>query len=281
LERQSTVTQPQTKGPKRRLATARQNVKPRRENIAAWSMKTTGLGQIHLINLDRSTDRLAAFQKRNAHLSDLVRFSAVDGQLLDKEKLINERVITHDCRYTTGNLASAMSHIGLWKLAVHEERAITIAEDDAIFSHHFHARSKELLAGLSEGWDIVMWGFSFGSFVWVDLLPQIATAKIELYQDQSQQNIGHFQDAEINPTLMRLRHLFGTPCYSVTPKGARALLDYCLPLSAALIDFPGFGVRVWNDGLDFIMNGAYPSLNAFVCMPPLVVVESGTAGAVK
>jgi len=244
-------------------------------------MKTTGLGQIHLINLDRSTDRLAAFHKRNAHLSDVVRFSAVDGQLLDKEKLINEGVITHDCRYTTGNLGSAMSHIALWKLAVHEQRAITIAEDDAIFSYHFPARSTELLAGLSEGWDIVMWGFNFGTFVWVDLLPRIATAKIELQPDQSLQNIDHFQDVEINPTLMRLRHLFGTPCYSVTPKGARAMLDFCLPLSAVLIDFPGFGVRIWNDDLDSIMNGAYPSLNAFVCMPPLVVVEGVTAGSVK
>ena len=248
-----------------------------------WGI-TVKVGQsmrIHLINLDRSTERLAKFQRRNAHLHDVVRFSAVDGRLLDREKLIKEGVIAGDCGYTPGNLGSAMSHISLWRLAVDEQQAVTIAEDDGIFSGNFEARSKECLASLAADWDIVLWGFNFNAFVWIDLLPRVSTATMQFFQDQLQRNIDNFKDLEIKPTLLRLRHLFGIPCYSVTPKGARALLDLCLPLNSALIDFPGFDVRIENNGLDFAMNVAYPSLNAFVCIPPLVVAENRGEASLK
>jgi len=82
-----------------------------------------------------------------------------------------------------------------------------------------------------------------------------------------------FQNIETVPAPMRLLHSFGTPCYSISPKGARALLDLCLPLSTGLVNFPRFGVRTENKGIDTAMNGAYPSLNAFVSMPPLVATE--------
>jgi glycosyl transferase, family 25 len=62
----------------------------------------------------------------------------------------------------------------------------------------------------------------------------------------------------------------------VSPKGARALLDLCLPLSTGLVNFPRFGVKTENEGVDIAMSGAYPSLNAFVSMPPLVATEHRT-----
>ena len=43
---------------------------------------------IYLINLDYSADRLAAFQKRNAHLRDVIQFPASDGRLLDRDELV-------------------------------------------------------------------------------------------------------------------------------------------------------------------------------------------------
>ena len=52
---------------------------------------------IHLINLDRSTDRLATFQKRNEHLREVIRIPAIDGRLLDKQKLVKEGMMAADC----------------------------------------------------------------------------------------------------------------------------------------------------------------------------------------
>ena len=234
----------------------------------------TDTSPIYLINLDRSTDRLAEFRKRNAHLRDVVRFPAVDGQKLDREALVAEGVITQDCTYTLGALGCGLSHVALWKKSIDEDRPITIAEDDAIFSQQFHTHSEELTGNPSDDWDIVVWGFVFQTYVFVDILPGVSPAKLHLFEDQLQQNIGNFQQARPLPTLMRLRHLFGTPCYSVTPKGARALLKSCLPFDSTLVDFPGFGIITQNEGVDCAMNRAYPSLKSFVCIPPLVVVEN-------
>jgi GR25 family glycosyltransferase involved in LPS biosynthesis/glycosyltransferase involved in cell wall biosynthesis len=252
-----------------------------RDDLSAYNRETEvpaasrgAIPQIHLINLDRSVERLAQFQKRNGHLRRLVRFPAVDGRSLDRSRLIDEGIIARDLQYSEGALGCAMSHIALWKVAVQEGRAITIAEDDGLFARHFETRSTALLAGVPADWDIVMWGFNFAQKVWVEALPGVTRMQSDFYQGPLRQNIENFQDLDTNPALLRLGHLFGTVCYSVSPKGARALLDFCLPLSTKLIDFPGFGVRIDNEGIDCAMNIAYPSLRAFVCVPPLVVTEN-------
>jgi GR25 family glycosyltransferase involved in LPS biosynthesis/glycosyltransferase involved in cell wall biosynthesis len=231
---------------------------------------------IHLINLDRSTGRLEEFRRRNAHLLDVIRFPAIDGRALDTEKLIEEGVITRDLRYSTGALGCAMSHLTLWKMAVEEGRVITVTEDDAIFSRNFAARSKELLARLPADWDFVQWGWVFRTFLWVDPIPHLLGAKMVFDEGELRHNIGDFQNIDTVPAPMRLLHSFGIPCYSVSPKGARALLDLCLPLSTGLVNFPRFGVKTENEGVDIAMSGAYPSLNAFVSMPPLVATEHRT-----
>lgn len=229
---------------------------------------------IYLINLDRSTERLAEFRQRNAHLREVIRFPAIDGRMLDRESLVADSIVTRDCTYTAGALGCGLSHIALWKKAIGENRTISIAEDDAVFSRHFDGLSTRLMESLSGDWDIIVWGFIFQTYVWADLLPQVSQAKIQTFEDQLQGNIDKYQPLEIRPTLMRLRHLFGTPCYSVTPQGARALLDACLPFDADLIDFPGLDIRTPNEGIDCAMNKIYHSINSFVCIPPLVVVEN-------
>ena len=49
------------------------------------------------------------------------------------------------------------------------------------------------------------------------------------------------------------------------------MLKYCLPLSSRLIPFPGAGVVAHNTGIDCAMCGAYSSMQAFICIPPLVL----------
>ena len=242
-----------------------------RDDLAGCHAKVP---QIHLINLDRSSERLVQFHKRNGHLSGVVRFPAVDGRLLDRQKMIQDGVVSHDLDYSIGALGAAMSHTALWRKAIEEERPLTIAEDDGIFARHFEARMAALLAGLPSDWDIVMWGFNFAQKVWVEALPGVTRMQMDFYEGPLRQNIQNFQDLDTRRMLFKLGHLFGLVCYSLSPKGARALLDLCVPFHPALIDFPGFGVRIESEGVDCIMNGAYPSLNAFVCIPPLVVTEN-------
>ena len=62
--------------------------------------------------------------------------------------------------------------------------------------------------------------------------------------------------------------------YSVSPAGARALTEMCLPLRKRFIHFEGFGIGIPNNGIDCMMNLAYAKLRSYVCMPPLAVSEN-------
>ena len=102
------------------------------------SARSCGNGlEMHLINLDRSVARLAEFQKRNGHLHHVIRFAAVDGKSIDRDRLIEDGLISHDLGYSEGAVGCALSHIALWKLSIDQNRPITIAEDDAVFARDF------------------------------------------------------------------------------------------------------------------------------------------------
>jgi GR25 family glycosyltransferase involved in LPS biosynthesis/glycosyltransferase involved in cell wall biosynthesis len=228
---------------------------------------------IHLINLDRSNERLEAFQKYNAHLRNVIRVSAVDGSQLDREKVIREGLVKPDCAYKAGALACALSHVNLWKEAVAENKVMTVFEDDAIATDHFEEKAAQLIATLPKDWDFVQWGYNFNPlFVWADL--GFSKATLRFYGQQFQgDGKSKFQSTNFFPTAVRLVHSYGTVAYSVSPKGARALLGYCLPLKSWNIPFPGTDVIAGNTGIDCTMNGIYSSMQAFICMPPLVIED--------
>jgi tetratricopeptide (TPR) repeat protein len=76
---------------------------------------------------------------------------------------------------------------------------------------------------------------------------------------------------------------FGMPCYTISPKGARAFKTRCFPLRPMVVHIPE-GLRApphcehfRTVGFDNTMNNAYRHLNSFVCFPPLVVAQSARA----
>jgi GR25 family glycosyltransferase involved in LPS biosynthesis len=241
--------------------------------VCPAASRATATLPIFVISLDRTPARLAEFYRRNAHLTEVKKFRAVDGRPLIRQQLIRDGTISADCIYTPGNLGCAMSHFALWRRAAEEGRAITVAEDDAIFSRNFTVRAQGFLQQLPEDWDFVQWGWVFQQRVWVQAIPQIVNATMIFDQDELRRHIDDFQSEDTAPVPIRLLHSFGTVCYSVSPKGAEALLKHCTPISGRLIEFPGFGVTIENKGVDCLMNGAYPSLKTFLSLPPLVATE--------
>jgi len=229
---------------------------------------------VHLINLDRDTDRLAEFMARNAHVPDVVRVSAIDGKTTDRKSLHGLGIISPDLTYTDGNLGCALSHIRLWRRALKEQRVLTIAEDDTSFARNFQSAHNALLKRLPEDWDFVLWGWNFDHFVWTEIPEGVAPSILRFDQDSLRKNIEIFRASDISPSAFRLHHAFGAMCYSLTPRGARVLLDTCLPLSNVNIQFDNEGLAYRNNGIDCIMNAAYPLMKSFVCIPPLVASEN-------
>jgi GR25 family glycosyltransferase involved in LPS biosynthesis len=229
---------------------------------------------IYVINLDRDHERWRAFTEMNARFGEFTRFSAVDGREADRAGLERDGIIARDLTYNNGQLGCALSHLALWRVAVAENRVITAIEDDAILAANFMSAQDDFVSRLPADWCIALWGWNFDRSVWAEIPEGVAKSVLTFDQDALRENIEIFRHAEVAHAPVRLRHAFGSMAYSVSPSGAKALLDMCLPLSRKFIRFEGFGIGIPNNGIDCMMNTAYPKLKAYVCMPPLAVSEN-------
>lgn len=230
--------------------------------------------KINLVNLDRSSDRLQAFRARNSFLEDVERFPAVEGRGVDRRALIASGVFDPRLNYTDGALGCALSHLAIWERVAQADTFETIAEDDAVFNRRFVQRSAELVGTLGPDWDCVLWGWNFDSVLVADVLPGVASALMHFDQSALRQQLGTFQGVAVESRALRVFRAFGTVCYAVTPQGARKLLQACRPMRPFSLPVPGLPNPLPNQGIDIMMNAAYPQLRAFVAFPPLVVTPN-------
>jgi glycosyl transferase family 25 len=233
--------------------------------------------QVHLINLDRSVDRLAEFRRVNAHLGSVERVAAVDGGSVDRQRLVDAGTLAPDLAYTPGAIGCALSHIGLWRMAMDRRQPLTVAEDDAIFHLQFDILAASVIATLPMDWDLVLWGWNFDSILAFDLLPGISPCVARFNQDQLRNATAKFQLRALGPKAYRLLRAFGSVCYSVSPAGANKLLAHSLPIRPLAVAFPTVDPAFPNRGIDIVMNAAYSSIAAFVSFPPLVVTRNDNA----
>ncbi|MGH7119445.1 MAG: glycosyltransferase family 25 protein, partial [Acetobacteraceae bacterium] len=130
--------------------------------------------RIFLINLDRNPDRLAKFHRVNRHLTNVSRFSAIDGRTIDRRKLVERGIFGENVKYTDGAVGNALSHLRLWNRATGLREPITVAEDDAIFHRGFEQLAPDVIAQLPPDWHIIFWGWNFDSCTIFDLLPGVS-----------------------------------------------------------------------------------------------------------
>lgn len=231
------------------------------------------LGRIFVINLDRSHERFRRFMEKNRHLQDVERFSAFDGADLDRRALIDDGLVAEPLSYKVGTLGCALSHVTMWKYAVDNNVTVTISEDDTVYSKHFYRSTEEIFRSLAGEWDYIHWGFDYEKcFIWVNL--GFAKAKLQFYgfepnSEHREQRVTEWAP----PTAVKLAHCLGTFCYTVSPKGARALLDGCVPLTDRNIDLPGTGFFLPDLGIDVSMCGVFEKMRSFACFPPIVIAD--------
>ncbi len=223
-----------------------------------------------VISLPDATERLATFTKLNAHLPLVHLFPAVQGWRLDRDQLIDTGLITADNTYSAGALGCAMSHVSLWRHCVERNEPMTIVEDDAILRHDFIAKSEHILTRCMD-YHLLAWGWNTN---WPALLqpgsglPAFTLAEADDWAEPFA--IDDFQTCTSAPSILGVHGLAGTPCYSITPAGAQALLRLSLPIGNATALYPGDRNRSWaNGGIDVEMSRHYASLQAFACFPPM------------
>jgi glycosyl transferase, family 25 len=230
---------------------------------------------IRLINLDRSPDRLATFEAVNSHvMPHVTRFSAIDGNNLDRPALVARGIIASDLGYKDGAVGSALSQVALWDKAIEENRSLTICEDDAIFNRTFCTASESLLQELPPDWHVIKWGWNFDSALWFEMIPGVSACTAYFDQDSLRKKIHSFRSAKLRPRSYRFFQAFGNICYSISPAGAELLRRNCLPLRNSLVYVPGLKAHVGNYCIDIALNGVFRQMNCFVSVPPLVVTRN-------
>lgn len=233
---------------------------------------------INFLNLDASTDRLASFLTTNSHLTQTNRISAVDGRELSRATLRAENLLASQMPgYTDGALGCALSHVAQWREAAKHNKVITLAEDDAIFHRDFEAHAERVLSTLPAQWDIVLWGWNFDSILAFDLLPGVSSSACVFDQQSLRASTRAFQSLPVSPVAYRLHRAFGTVCQSVSPTGAAKLLRHCLPIREMEVFYPLLNRTFPNMGIDHMINDAYPRMQAYVSLPPLVITTNDRA----
>jgi GR25 family glycosyltransferase involved in LPS biosynthesis len=237
---------------------------------ASWCRVMT----VHVINLDRDTERPRMFMDENKHVGDIARAPAVDGRTVDRAAPRSLGVIADDLEYSEGTLGCALSHIRLWHKAVKDDRAVTIAEDDGRFARNFAPAHETMPGNLPDDWGIILWGWNFNAPREMELIEGVTRSISRVDQNALRANIETFRNSEIAALPFRLHHAFGSMGYSVSPSGARVLLAACLPLAHIEIDFGEGRPKMLNRAFDSLLNAVYPRMKAYVCVQPLVVSEN-------
>jgi GR25 family glycosyltransferase involved in LPS biosynthesis len=240
---------------------------------------------IHLINLDRSSDRLAEFCDLNRYLTSVSRFPGYEGSNLDLNDLVRRGLVTHDIltMFPVGAVGCAISHLALWDKAIANNQAITICEDDAIFNNEFEARAEELLKRLPDDWHIIFWGYNFDMFACFEMLPGVSPCVAVFNQAQMRQSTKSFQTQSISPQAFKVLWAFGTCCYSISAAGARHIRAKILPLHPQVIPFPEaknvppFSPAWRTVGFDNCINAVHREINSFIAVPPLVISKNENA----
>ena len=232
--------------------------------------------KFHVISLERTPQRLENFFRLNGNRESIQHFPAVDGRTLDRAKLVEQELIEPDLpHYTDGALGAALSHKRMWEIAVETGEPVTVLEDDAVINHQF-LDGAEATAAQAFEWDYIQWGWNFDSWLTFVLPGGLSPCVARFNQDRMRQGIAHFQQQEMSPGLFPLICAMGVPAYTVSPRGAEKLLDWCFPLAPGEVYYPGLEQKVAHTGIDVVMNSFFRESHAqaFVAFPPLVVTPN-------
>jgi len=233
-----------------------------------------------VISLDSHPDKFSNFLVVNQdEYFNFQKFSAVDGVTLNREILIEKKIITPDLNYATGALGCAMSHLSLWHECVQSGEVLNICEDDAVFRHDLAFQMKDIFRQ-NPNFDIIYWGYNRDvntAFEIPSLGECMAVFKQEAISNYDQ--LSSFRSSSNPFLLLRCLRIFGILCYSLSPNGAQKLIDSCLPLK------PIVARDNWSNGLQFeqsfifhnvgidILMGVFFNklLNAYLPFPPLAI----------
>jgi GR25 family glycosyltransferase involved in LPS biosynthesis len=217
----------------------------------------------YVISLKRTPERLETFLNNNQHM-DFQIFDAVDGTDLEPIGQYN--------KYARAN---ALSHIELWKKCAEGTEDFLICEDDAEL-HRDLQRALDGLKAAQHPYDFIAWGWNFDAELFAGILPDLSPVSMKFNPDHMAFNKRGYLNTPVDPVFMRLYHLFGSCCYSISPYGAQQFLAILDPIKPEIeIEIPRVYTRTISPpGMDCAMSAAFGKTLSMVCFPPMALTEN-------
>jgi glycosyl transferase family 25 len=227
-----------------------------------------------VINLDRQPERLAAFRQWNDGCGlEIERFAAVDGRTLDEAA---RRALILFEPPSAGTYGLAASHKLLWERTVEAGRPHVILEDDAVLRSDIADELPRVIGRIGGFWDIILLGFNTNAPLHLRSGERYRGRPIhfEPYPNETQLRDHRQSRGDVEP--YRLAHAFGVCGYIVSPMGARKLLVACFPVKGRTLFMPD-GRLIKTPTVDSETNAIYATIDAYVCLPPLVMTPNDPA----
>ena len=227
--------------------------------------------EIFVISLERSPDRKETFDNYNSKYINYTYHNAVDGKLINLDKLDSRYLKKGSINYSNGAVGCALSHLQLWEKCIELNKPIVVMEDDVIVSRDYNKHMNNLMNNLlPKSWDIVQLNYNFDSVLSYNNTTYETCNCIFNKHKITKRDISNFVNTKINTTIARLNFCFGTSAYVINPTGAKKLKELCFPLDNRVINMP-FLNNLMCYTIDCMMNSIYKDILAYVCIIPFVI----------
>ncbi|WP_376712896.1 glycosyltransferase family 25 protein [Burkholderia sp.] len=232
--------------------------------------RPTVCSTLRVISLQDARGRRDAFRANNRAL-DFEFVDAIDGRALSDADIAASGLFADGLPYSRGAIGIAMTTHRLWTDIAAGNELVTIVEDDAIFRPDFNDAAMQFLAAHADCCDFVAWGYNFDSILRGTIFNNRTPVTMRFDEAALAQAVDDFR-ADRGPVLvMNLLEFYGICAYTISPAGARFLLDHCFPLRPETLYSHGLGRTLPNYGIDVAMNKFYGAMRSVAAFPPLAV----------
>tara|TARA_B100001964_G_C14237858_1_gene603400 strand:- start:1007 stop:1753 length:747 start_codon:yes stop_codon:yes gene_type:complete len=228
--------------------------------------------EIAVISLARTPERLNKFRERFGESHHSIRwFPGIDGASLSIAELVYRGLIEPSAAsWPIGQLGCAISHLRCHIHCLQTGRDMVIFEDDAIPAQNWQSILSSMLRSVPADWDLLLLGWNLDSALQVELSKGITSTSLFKPPYPDAKMIENVLGSVDERLWLRMQKGLGLAGYVISPRGAARLLEWAWPLRTMSIDFNDLPARICFS-LDGELTNLYPSINAWVCFPPLVL----------